>query len=53
MNFLYIPYVNQTSVLNSYINNILLFLSIITPEHTFEVPVQLILEFSEEVSAHQ
>ncbi len=41
MNFLYIPYVNHTSVLNSYITNILQFLSIITPEQTFEVRVQL------------
>ncbi len=52
MNFLYIPYVNHTSVLNSYITNILLFLSIIPPEQTFEVRVQLILGFSKEVSAH-
>ncbi len=51
-NFLYIPYVNHTSVLNSYITNILLFLSIITPEITFEVPVLLILGFSKEVRAH-
>ncbi len=52
MNFWYFPYVNHTSVLNSYIANILLSLSIITPEQTFEVRVQLILGFSEEVSAH-
>ena len=42
MNFWYSPYGNHTSVLNSYITNILLFLSIITPEQTFEVRVQLI-----------
>ena len=48
----YIPYVNYTSVLKSYITNILLFLSIITPEQTFEVPVPLILGFSKEVSDH-
>ena len=52
MIFLYIPYVNYASVLNSYITNMLLSLSIITPEQTFEVPVQLILGFSKEVSAH-
>ncbi len=52
MNFWYFPYVNHTSVLNSYIANILLYLSIITPEQTFEVPVQLTLGFSKEVSAH-
>ncbi len=46
MNFLYFPYVNHTSVLNAYITNSLLFLSIITPEQTFEVCVQLILGFS-------
>ncbi len=52
MNLWYFPYVYHTSVFNSYITNILLFLSIITPGQTFEVRVQLILGFSKEVSAH-
>ncbi len=52
MNFWYFPYVNHTSVLNSYMTNTLLVLSIITPEQTFEVSVQLFLGFSKEVSAY-
>ena len=37
--------------MNPYITNMLLFLSIITPEQTSEVHVQLILGFSKKVSA--